>query len=144
MNWIAGLVAGVVVYLADWVLWSKVFTTGMDAYVTQMSPEEMEKFMGQALAKSAVLSLAFGFLFVGTGISRLIHARGLKALGKRDEPVLLVPGQADYIKPRGSIYQTDDLHAQPLSITERTTTHLEMDGGQLNDDFVRKAPLRKK
>jgi len=63
MNWIAGLVAGVVVYLADWVLWSKVFTTGMDAYVTQMSPEEMKKFMGPALAKSAVLSLAFGFLF---------------------------------------------------------------------------------
>ena len=28
-----------------------------------MSPEEMKKFMGPALAKSAVLSLAFGFLF---------------------------------------------------------------------------------
>lgn len=64
MNWIAGLVAGVVVYLVDWVLWSKVFTTGMDAYMTQMSPEEMKKFMGPALAKSAVLSLVFGFLFV--------------------------------------------------------------------------------
>ena len=29
MNWIAGLVAGVVVYLADWVLWTYVFRTGM-------------------------------------------------------------------------------------------------------------------
>src|SRR5437879_11519284 len=72
----------------------------------------------------SLFMLAFGFLLVGTGISRLIHARGLKALAKRDEPAALTPGQADYIKPRGSIYQTDDLHAQPLSITERTTTHL--------------------
>jgi hypothetical protein len=63
MNWIAGLVAGVVAYLADWVLWSKVFTTGMDAFISQMSPEEMKKFMGPAMAKSAVLALAFGFLF---------------------------------------------------------------------------------
>lgn len=61
--WVAGLIAGVVTYLADWVLWSKVFTTGMDAYVTQMSPEEMKKFMGPAMAKSAVLSLVFGVLF---------------------------------------------------------------------------------
>ena len=68
--------------------------------------------------------LAFGFLLVGTGISRLIHARGLKQLSKRDEPAALSPGQADYIRPQGSIYQTDDLAAQPLSVTERTTTHL--------------------
>lgn len=61
--WVAGLIAGVVAYLADWVLWSKVFTTGMDAFVTQMSPEEMKKFMGPAMAKSAVLSLVFGLLF---------------------------------------------------------------------------------
>jgi hypothetical protein len=61
--WVAGLIAGVVAYLADWVLWSKVFTTGMDAYVTPMSPEEMKKFMGPAMAKSAVLALVFGVLF---------------------------------------------------------------------------------
>lgn len=63
MNWIGGgLVAGVVAYLVDWVLWTKVFTTGMDAYLTPMSPEEMKKFMGSAMAKSAVLSLVFGLL----------------------------------------------------------------------------------
>ena len=61
--WVAGLIAGVVAYLVDWLLWSKVFTAGMDAFVAQMSPEEMKKFMGPALAKSAVLSLLFGFLF---------------------------------------------------------------------------------
>jgi len=61
--WVAGLIAGVLVYLADWLLWSKVFTTGMDVYVTQMSPEEMKQFMGPAMAKSAVLSLVCGVLF---------------------------------------------------------------------------------
>jgi hypothetical protein len=63
-SWIvAGLIAGVVTYLVDWVLWSKVFTTGMDAFYAQMTPEEMKKFMGPAMAKSAILSLAFGVLF---------------------------------------------------------------------------------
>ena len=62
MNWIAGLIAGVVAYLVDWVLWSKVFTKGMDAFVATMTPEEMKRFMGPALAKSAVLSLVFGLL----------------------------------------------------------------------------------
>jgi hypothetical protein len=62
-SWIvAGVVAGVVAYLVDWVLWSKVFTTGMDAFAAQMTPEEMKKFMGPAMAKSAILSLAFGVL----------------------------------------------------------------------------------
>ena len=62
-SWIvAGLIAGVVAYLADWVLWSKVFTKGMDAFITPMSPEQMKTFMGPAMAKSAVLALAFGVL----------------------------------------------------------------------------------
>ena len=63
MNWIAGLVVGVVVYFVDWVVWSKVFTKGMDAFMVTMTPEEMKRFMGPALAKSALLSLVFGLLF---------------------------------------------------------------------------------
>jgi hypothetical protein len=63
MNWIAGLVAGVVAFLVDWVVWSKVFNTGMEAFGAPLSPEEMKRFMGPALAKSAILTLAFGFLF---------------------------------------------------------------------------------
>ncbi|HEX3101849.1 MAG TPA: zinc-ribbon domain-containing protein [Pyrinomonadaceae bacterium] len=74
----------------------------------------------------SLFMLAFGFLLVGTGISRLIHAQGLKALGKKDEPAELTSGQPNYIKPHGSIYDTD-LLARPLSVTEHTTTHLEMD-----------------
>jgi len=63
MNWIAGLIAGVVAYLVDWVVWSKVFNTAGAAFATQMTPEEMKRFMGPALVKSALLSLAFGLLF---------------------------------------------------------------------------------
>ena len=63
MSWVVvGLIAGVGAYVADYFMWGKVFKTGMDAFVTPMSPEEMKKFMGPALAKSAVLSLAFGVL----------------------------------------------------------------------------------
>ena len=64
-SWIvAGLIAGVVAYLVDWVVWSKVFNTaGMETFGVHMTPEEMKRFMGPALAKSAVLSLAFGVLF---------------------------------------------------------------------------------
>ena len=59
--YVAGLIAGVVAYLVDWVMWSKVFT-GLEAYGEQLTPEQMKAFMGPALAKSAVLTLAFGFL----------------------------------------------------------------------------------
>jgi hypothetical protein len=64
MNWVVvGLIAGVVAYLVDWVMWGKVFTKGMEAFVTPMTPEEMKRFMGPAMAKSAVLALIFGVLF---------------------------------------------------------------------------------
>lgn len=63
MNWIvAGLIGGVGAYVSDYVMWGKIFTKGLDAFVTPMSPDEMKKFMGPALAKSAVLSLVFGVL----------------------------------------------------------------------------------
>jgi len=64
MNWIvAGLVAGVGAFFADWVMWGKVFTKGMEAYGTfPPSPEEGKKMMAAALPKSAVLALVFGVL----------------------------------------------------------------------------------
>ena len=61
--WLAGIIAGVVAYLADWLMWGKVFMKGMDAFAAPLSPEEMKKFMGPAMAKSAILALAFGVLF---------------------------------------------------------------------------------
>ena len=64
MSWIvAGLIGGVVAWLADWVLWSKVFTKGMEDLADKLSPEEMKRFMGPAMAKSAFLALAFGLVF---------------------------------------------------------------------------------
>jgi hypothetical protein len=63
-SWIvAGLIAGVVVYVVDYVMWGKVFTKGMESFADQLSPEQMKAFMGPALIKSAVLSLLFGLVF---------------------------------------------------------------------------------
>jgi len=59
---IAGLVGGIGAFFADWVMWSKVFTKGMEAYSTQVSPEEMNKVMARNLPKSAALALVFGLL----------------------------------------------------------------------------------
>jgi hypothetical protein len=63
MSWfVAGLIAGVVAYLVDFVMWSYVFNKGMDAFVTPPAPGQPLN-MGPMLAKSAVLSLVFGLLF---------------------------------------------------------------------------------
>ncbi len=94
-SWIvAGLIAGVVAYLADWVVWSKVFNTGMEAFGMQMSPEEMKRFMGPALAKSAVLALAFGLLlawFYGRFRGALWVQRGGPLAGMEFATVLWLP-----------------------------------------------------
>ena len=52
MNWIlAGLIAGLVAWFADYFMWGKVFTTGMESYGT-IDPA---KGMGGMMAKSAAL-----------------------------------------------------------------------------------------
>ena len=59
MSWIvAGLIAGVLAYLADYVMWGKVFTRGMEQYGTM---ERAEREMAGMLAKSAALTLAWAF-----------------------------------------------------------------------------------
>ena len=63
-SWVvAGLIAGVVMYLVDYAMWGKVLTKGLEAFADQLSPEQMKAFMGPALMKSAVLSLLFGVVF---------------------------------------------------------------------------------
>lgn len=60
MSWIvAGLIAGVVAYVVDWIMWSYVFNKGMDAF-GNFPPPGQPMNMGPMLAKSAVLSLVFG------------------------------------------------------------------------------------
>jgi hypothetical protein len=94
-SWIvAGLIAGVVVYLVDWVVWSKVFNTDMQAFSPPMTPEQMKAFMGPALAKSAVLSLAFGLLFAwfyGRFRGALWVQRGSPLAGMEFATVLWLP-----------------------------------------------------
>jgi hypothetical protein len=80
------------------------------------------------LAIAVIFALAFASFFIGTGISRLVQARALRGLRSpkiRKSPELATGGQ-DYIGPSRSIYETEDL-ATPRSITENTTTHLELD-----------------
>jgi hypothetical protein len=60
---VAGLIAGVGAFFADWVMWGKVFTKGMEQYGTfPPSPEEGKKMMAANLPKSALLALLFGVL----------------------------------------------------------------------------------
>ena len=63
MHWIvAGLIAGVGAFFADYVMWGKVFTgPEMHAFGTMPpTPEEQQKQMAANMPKSAVLALAFG------------------------------------------------------------------------------------
>ena len=63
MNWmIAGLIGGVGAFLADWVMWGKVFGKGMEPYLTASWPEALKQMMRPALAKSGVLAVVFGLL----------------------------------------------------------------------------------
>jgi len=65
MNWIvAGLITGAVAYVVDFVMWSKVFTKGMDQYVTP-PPAGQPIAMGPLLVKAAALALVFGLVFAG-------------------------------------------------------------------------------
>lgn len=59
--WLAGLVAGVVAFLVDYVMWGKVFTKGMEGFATP-PPAGQPVNMGPMLAKSAVYALIFGVL----------------------------------------------------------------------------------
>jgi hypothetical protein len=65
MHWIvAGLIAGVGAFFADYVMWGKVFSgPEMHAFGTMpSSPEELKKQMAANMPKSAALALVFGVL----------------------------------------------------------------------------------
>ncbi len=60
---VAGLIAGVGAFFADWVMWGKVFTKGMEQYGSMPpSPAEGKKMMAANLPKAAALALLFGVL----------------------------------------------------------------------------------
>lgn len=59
--WLAGVIAGVAAYFADYVMWGKVFTKGMDGFATP-PPAGQKIEMGPMLATSGVLALLFGVI----------------------------------------------------------------------------------
>ena len=66
MNWIvAGLLAGVGAFFADYVMWGKVFTAPeMHAFGTMPpTPEEQKKLMAANMPKAGALALVFGIVF---------------------------------------------------------------------------------
>jgi hypothetical protein len=86
------------------------------------------------------LILGFGFSFVSILLlfTRLVKASGVEPKktadvtppnslpATRSNPAL-PPIQTEYIKPSKPIYESSDLAGQPLSVTEATTRHLQMD-----------------
>lgn len=63
MNWwLVGLIAGVAAWLADWVLWGKVFMKGMENQVTP-PPAGQTMNMTPMMIKSFLLAIAFGLIF---------------------------------------------------------------------------------
>ncbi len=86
-----------------------------------------------------LLMMIPGFSLLASGVSRLIKADVLKKERTTRKNVIepptfpetrpnkeLPPSQTDYVKPAKSIFATDDLSPEPLSVTENTTRHLEM------------------
>lgn len=77
-----------------------------------------------------------GFILLASGIGRILKSNASKKNKNVIQPPSLPitqrhrelpPTQTDYVKPRATIYETDDLAAQPRSVTEGTTRHLEVD-----------------
>ena len=77
-----------------------------------------------------IFALMFASFFIGTGVARLFQSRGIKKLRESENPKPtpeLKSGEPEYFKPARSIYETDDLTGTPLSVTDHTTKHLQMD-----------------
>jgi hypothetical protein len=65
MNWVvAGVGTGVAAWLVDFVLWTKVFTKGMDQFATPPAAGQRVA-MGPKVAGSLALALVFGVVFAG-------------------------------------------------------------------------------
>jgi hypothetical protein len=75
----------------------------------------------------SLFALLMAFIFLGTGFSRLIHAAGLRRLSS-GEPVSRLDGRKmDQLNSVASVYETDELRLQPMSVTDRTTRHLTVE-----------------
>lgn len=74
--------------------------------------------------------LLFAIIFLSTGISRFIQAIALKRLREARtsvSPAALPSVTTDYIERPRPLFETDDLTVRPPSVTEHTTTRLELE-----------------
>ena len=74
--------------------------------------------------------LVLAIVFLSAGLSRFIQARALKRLreARTSGPAAeLASGAPDYIERPRPLFETDDLTARPPSVTEHTTTRLELE-----------------
>lgn len=85
-----------------------------------------------------LLMLFPAFSLIASGTSRIVKAKGMRLKETADViqpdsfPAMrsnreLPPIQTEYTKPSKSIYATDELAGQPLSVTEPTTRQLQLD-----------------
>jgi hypothetical protein len=70
-----------------------------------------------------MLPVAFAIFFLSAATARVTQARSLRQLARRNAASLPAPADG-YSKPARSIYETDELPAQPQSVTDATTRHL--------------------
>jgi hypothetical protein len=103
------------------------FGFGLTAFLVKSMPGDTYFWM---------LFLIPAFCLLASGISRIVKAEELKnsrkatpfqipALPVNQPNKALPPNQTEYVKPQKSIYETDYLIEQPISITENTTRHLK-------------------
>lgn len=84
-----------------------------------------------------LLFMPFFFVYLATGISRLVQARTLRQMNRRAAANVQHPEiMARAAESLPSKYDTDDLIRTPFSVTEHTTTQLQLDDAD-------QKPLRK-
>lgn len=82
-----------------------------------------------------LLMLFPAFSLIASGVSRIVKSKGMEtkenimqqnSFPTNQPNTALPPIQTEYIKPSKLTYETDNLLGPPLSVTDNTTRHLEM------------------
>lgn len=119
-----------------------VFNSGVKSVITGLGFAVISLvllFTGVAGGKAWWWSMLFpAFFSFANGVSGILKANSMRRKQSQSYPVMqnqfpsapanqsLPPTQTEFIKPQGSIYDTEDLVVPP-SVTEDTTKHLQMD-----------------
>lgn len=83
-----------------------------------------------------LLAMIPAFCLIASGVRRIVKSDAIKNVKRVTvvrQPTFapnqpdkqLPPNQTEYVKPQKSIYETDELHGAPLSVTEETTRQLQ-------------------